>query len=95
MRVYLPYGQEWYPYLVRRLAERPANIGFFVRALLNEALAGATATPEGVLLGYALALGFEELAFAAALLDQPLRRPTAARALVEPVVFLVAAGDHL
>jgi proline dehydrogenase len=40
VRVYLPYGREWYPYLVRRLAERPANIGFFVRSLLSEALAG-------------------------------------------------------
>ena len=40
VRVYLPYGEEWYPYLVRRLAERPANIGFFVRALISEALAG-------------------------------------------------------
>src|SRR5205823_6519594 len=40
VRVYLPYGHEWYPYLVRRLAERPANIGFFVRALAAEALAG-------------------------------------------------------
>jgi proline dehydrogenase len=39
-RVYLPYGQEWYPYLVRRLAERPANIAFFVRSLVSEALAG-------------------------------------------------------
>jgi proline dehydrogenase len=40
VRVYLPYGQQWYPYLVRRLAERPANIGFFVRSLVSEALAG-------------------------------------------------------
>jgi proline dehydrogenase len=40
VRVYLPYGAEWYPYLVRRLAERPANLGFFVRSLLSEALAG-------------------------------------------------------
>jgi proline dehydrogenase len=40
VRVYLPYGEEWYPYLVRRLAERPANMGFFMRALLMEALAG-------------------------------------------------------
>jgi proline dehydrogenase len=40
VRVYLPYGHQWYPYLIRRLAERPANIGFFVRALLEEALAG-------------------------------------------------------
>lgn len=33
MRVYLPYGQEWYGYLVRRLAERPANLTFFLRGL--------------------------------------------------------------
>ena len=30
MRVYVPYGTEWYPYYMRRLAERPANIWFFV-----------------------------------------------------------------
>lgn len=35
MRVYVPYGVAWYPYLVRRLAERPANLGFFLRALLT------------------------------------------------------------
>jgi proline dehydrogenase len=40
VRVYVPYGREWYPYLVRRLAERPANLGFFVRSLIQEALAG-------------------------------------------------------
>ncbi|MBX6372329.1 MAG: proline dehydrogenase family protein, partial [Acidothermus sp.] len=33
VRVYVPYGSEWYPYLVRRLAERPANMLFFARAL--------------------------------------------------------------
>ncbi|HSR85300.1 MAG TPA: proline dehydrogenase family protein [Streptosporangiaceae bacterium] len=33
MRVYLPYGGDWYGYLVRRLAERPANLAFFLRAL--------------------------------------------------------------
>ena len=26
-----PYGPDWYPYLMRRLAERPANLGFFLR----------------------------------------------------------------
>jgi proline dehydrogenase len=30
-----PYGPEWYPYLMRRLAERPANLGFFVRNLFR------------------------------------------------------------
>jgi proline dehydrogenase len=36
MRVYTPYGDEWYGYLVRRLAERPANVGFFVRSLVSK-----------------------------------------------------------
>jgi proline dehydrogenase len=35
LRVYVPYGVAWYPYLVRRLAERPANLGFFLRALVS------------------------------------------------------------
>jgi proline dehydrogenase len=35
VRVYVPYGTEWYGYLMRRLAERPANVGFFVRALVS------------------------------------------------------------
>lgn len=33
VRVYTPYGQQWYGYLMRRLAERPANVWFFLRAL--------------------------------------------------------------
>jgi proline dehydrogenase len=33
VRVYVPYGTEWYAYLMRRLAERPANVAFFLRAL--------------------------------------------------------------
>ncbi|QIS22531.1 proline dehydrogenase family protein [Nocardia terpenica] len=33
VRVYVPYGSQWYGYLMRRLAERPANLGFFLRAL--------------------------------------------------------------
>jgi proline dehydrogenase len=36
VRVYVPYGTEWYPYLMRRLAERPANLWFFVGNLLRE-----------------------------------------------------------
>jgi proline dehydrogenase len=35
MRVYVPFGTEWYPYLMRRLAERPANLGFVVRNMLR------------------------------------------------------------
>ncbi|GAA4457208.1 proline dehydrogenase family protein [Phytohabitans houttuyneae] len=33
VRVYVPYGTQWYPYLMRRLAERPANVGFFLKAV--------------------------------------------------------------
>ena len=33
MRVYVPYGGDWYAYLVRRLAERPGNLAFFLRSL--------------------------------------------------------------
>jgi proline dehydrogenase len=33
VRVYVPYGSDWYGYLVRRLAERPANLAFFLRSL--------------------------------------------------------------
>ena len=36
MRVYVPYGRDWYAYLVRRLAERPANLGFFARSLVTK-----------------------------------------------------------
>lgn len=36
VRVYVPYGQEWYPYFVRRLAERPANLWFFLTNLLRK-----------------------------------------------------------
>jgi len=35
VRVYLPFGSQWYPYLTRRMAERPANVWFFVRSLID------------------------------------------------------------
>jgi proline dehydrogenase len=35
VRVYIPYGAQWYGYLMRRLAERPANLAFFGRALVS------------------------------------------------------------
>lgn len=35
LRVYLPFGSAWYPYLTRRLAERPANVWFLLRALVR------------------------------------------------------------
>jgi proline dehydrogenase len=36
MRVYIPFGREWFPYFMRRLGERPANVGFVLRSLLHE-----------------------------------------------------------
>jgi proline dehydrogenase len=36
VRVYVPFGREWFPYFMRRLGERPANIGFVIRSLLRE-----------------------------------------------------------
>ena len=36
MRVYIPFGDQWYGYLMRRMAERPANTVFFVRSLLTK-----------------------------------------------------------
>jgi proline dehydrogenase len=36
VRVYLPYGEEWYGYLMRRLAERPSNLTFFLRSLISQ-----------------------------------------------------------
>jgi proline dehydrogenase len=36
VRVYVPFGREWFPYFMRRLGERPANIGFVIGGLLRE-----------------------------------------------------------
>ena len=36
MRVYVPFGREWFPYFMRRLGERPANVAFVLGALLRE-----------------------------------------------------------
>jgi proline dehydrogenase len=35
MRVYIPFGHEWYPYFMRRLAERPANAIFIAKNLIR------------------------------------------------------------
>lgn len=36
VRIYVPYGTEWYPYFMRRLAERPANVWFVLRSVVGE-----------------------------------------------------------
>jgi proline dehydrogenase len=36
MRVYVPYGTQWYPYFMRRMAERPANLLFVMRASIGK-----------------------------------------------------------
>jgi proline dehydrogenase len=40
VRVYVPFGREWYPYFMRRLAERPANVGFILKSVLREGRGG-------------------------------------------------------
>ena len=35
LRIYIPYGRDWFPYFMRRLAERPANLSFFIRNFLR------------------------------------------------------------
>lgn len=36
MRIYVPFGRQWFPYFMRRLGERPANVGFVIRSLFSE-----------------------------------------------------------
>ena len=36
VRVYIPFGREWYPYFMRRLAERPANVIFIAKNMLRQ-----------------------------------------------------------
>jgi proline dehydrogenase len=36
VRIYIPFGREWFPYFMRRLGERPANVGFVLRSLVRE-----------------------------------------------------------
>ncbi len=45
MRVYVPFGTQWYPYLMRRLAERPANVAFITGNVLRE-VSGRGAPPD-------------------------------------------------
>jgi proline dehydrogenase len=35
VRVYVPYGDEWYAYLMRRMAEKPSNLALFMRSLVS------------------------------------------------------------
>lgn len=48
VRVYIPFGTQWYPYLMRRLAERPANIAFMTGNIVREAIGGAPRSPAAV-----------------------------------------------
>jgi proline dehydrogenase len=41
LRVYVPFGEAWYPYLMRRMAERPANLFFILNAVARESPLGA------------------------------------------------------
>ncbi|HEU4562557.1 MAG TPA: proline dehydrogenase family protein [Longimicrobium sp.] len=60
VRVYVPFGDSWYPYLMRRLAERPANVMFMAGSVFKESGAGRFLNPAaigaGALAGAAAAL---------------------------------------
>ena len=45
VRVYVPFGKQWYPYFMRRLGERPANVAFVLRGIFSDR-AGWTHRPE-------------------------------------------------
>ena len=36
VRVYVPFGKQWYPYFMRRLGERPANVAFVLKGILKD-----------------------------------------------------------
>jgi proline dehydrogenase len=36
VRVYVPFGKQWYPYFMRRLGERPANVAFVLKGILSD-----------------------------------------------------------
>lgn len=46
VRVYVPFGREWFPYFMRRLGERPANVAFVVRGVLGERRSGLLSPKE-------------------------------------------------
>ena len=46
MRVYVPFGTQWYPYLMRRLAERPANVAFITGNVMREMFVAAVAASD-------------------------------------------------
>ncbi|HET7322195.1 MAG TPA: proline dehydrogenase family protein [Longimicrobiaceae bacterium] len=48
VRVYIPFGESWYPYLMRRMAERPANVVFVTGSVLKESPVGRVAKPVAV-----------------------------------------------
>ena len=47
VRVYVPFGTQWYPYLMRRLAERPANVAFMTGNIVKEVVGGRRASRNG------------------------------------------------
>ncbi|HET6230332.1 MAG TPA: proline dehydrogenase family protein [Longimicrobiaceae bacterium] len=51
VRVYVPFGDSWYPYLMRRLAERPANVLFMAGSILKESRVKRFANPAGLGVG--------------------------------------------
>jgi proline dehydrogenase len=47
VRIYTPFGDAWYPYFMRRLAERPQNVGFFLRQVVDHTASRANGKSDG------------------------------------------------
>jgi proline dehydrogenase len=64
VRIYVPFGGSWYPYLMRRMAERPANLFFVTRSILQESPASRFANPyaigAGIVTGALMGLGLRK-----------------------------------
>lgn len=58
VRVYVPYGDSWYPYLMRRMAERPANLFFMAGSVIREARADGKLAGPAMGAGAGLLAGF-------------------------------------
>ena len=43
VRIYIPFGRQWFPYFMRRLGERPANVAFVLRGIVGERSASSGA----------------------------------------------------
>ena len=93
VRVYMPYGVDWYGYFMRRLAERPANVAFFLRALATAVVSRLAVLGAGKL-GEALLSGLLRAGRPADDIVVVVRRPERAKELEERYGVQRGAGGR-